>query len=446
METRGRRARQRAQAAPSAGARPHRAAFPRAAARAPARTGVQAPARTDALALAKIGAGALHRTAEPAPPRTGELALLRTVGQRLLKTVALALARTVALATSRTGVRVLPRTGVPVPLTGVPAVRPPVPPPTAGERQRPAGVVLLRRARVHSAGLPGVPPKADPGRMAGRRGNAAARPRARVISRDGQADPDQEVPAEAFDLPAVPARTASPAGRPGPPPATGLGRPPRAETRVATPAPGAVRAGPPIVMVYVAGDLPLPVTARPRLAAEPAVRARLGRRVPPTVATGARVLRGHARLARAGTTPTGARRGRVVSDPAPPARRIGRSAIEVMLPGGRHVTARQDPRATQAATGPHGRPAAATATVAVAAPATATAPGVATAVGAASAAGAPAVSAQAADTPEAVTAPGAASAPGPGGTRLRPGRPARAGRSFRTRSLPTNSIPRHGPS
>jgi hypothetical protein len=309
-------------------------------------------------------------------------------------------------------------------------VRAPVPPPTAGERQRPAGVVLLRRARVHPAGPPGVPPTADPGRMTGFLGNAAAGPRAQVIRHDGQADPDQEMPAEVFDLPAVPARTASPAGRPGPPPATGLGGPLRAETRVATPAPGAVRVGPPIVMVYVAGDLPLPVAAKPRLAAEPDVRARLGRRVPPTVATGAQVLRERARMARAGTTPTGARRGRVVSDPAPQARRIGRSVIEVTLPGGRHVTARQDPRATQAATGPHGRPAAATATVAAMV----------------TAAGAPAVSVQAAGTPGAVTAPGAASVPGPGGTRLRPGRPARAGRRFRTRSLPTSSIPRHAPS
>jgi hypothetical protein len=397
----------------------HRAAareLARTGVQAPARTGLQAPARTGALALAKIGARALCRTAEPAAPRTG------------------------ALATSRTGVRVLPRTGVPVPLTGVPAVRAPVPPPTAGERQRPAGAVLLRRARVHSAGPPGVPPTADPGRMTGCLGNAAAGPRAQVISHDGQADPDQEVLGEVFDLPAVPARTTSPVGRPAPPPATGPGGLPPAETRVATPAPGAVRAGPPIVMVYVAGDLPLPVTAKPRLAAEPAVRARLGRRVPPTVATGAQVLRERARMARAGTTPTGARRGRVVSDPAPPARRIGRPVIEVTPPGGRHVTARQDPRATQTATGPHGRPAAATATVA------ATAPGVATAVGAASAAGVPAVSAQGAGTPGAVTAPGAASVPGPGGTRLRPGRPARAGRRFRTRSLPTSSIPRHGPS
>jgi len=250
------------------------------AARELAKTGVQAPARTGALALAKTGALALHRTAEPAPLRTGALALLRPVGPRLVTTV--------ALATSRTGVRVLLRTGVPVPLTGVPAVRAPVPlPPTAGERQHPAGVVLLRQARVHSAGPPGMPPTADHGRMTGRLGNAAAGPRAQVISPDGQADPGQEVSAEVFDLPAVPARTASPAGRPGPPPATGLGGPPRAETRVATPAPGAVRAGPPIVILYVAGDLPLPVTAKPRLAAEPAVRSRLARRVPPTVATGA---------------------------------------------------------------------------------------------------------------------------------------------------------------
>jgi hypothetical protein len=281
-----------------------------------------------------------------------------------------------------------------------------------------------------------VPPTVDPGRMAGRLGNATARPRAQVTSHDGQADPGQAVPPEAFDLPAVPARTAGPAGRPGPRPATGLGDRQRAETRVATPGPAAVRAGPPMVMVYVAADQPLPGTANPRLAADPAVLARLGRRVPPTVATGAHVLRGHARMARGGTTPTGARRGRAVSDPVPPARRIGRSAIEVTPTGGRRVTARQDPRATQAATGPHGRPATATAA--------ATAPGVATAVGAASEAGAPAASAQAAGTPGAVT--GAASAPGPGGTRLRPGRLARADRSFRTRSLPSNSIPRHGPS
>jgi hypothetical protein len=92
-------------------------------------------------------------------------------------------------------------------------------------------------------------------------------------------------------------------------------------------------------------------------------------------------------MVRGATTPTETRRGHAVSDPAPPARRAGRSAIEVTPPGGRRVSARQDPRATQAAIGLHRRPAVATATAA------ATAPGVVTAVGAASAAGAPAASA-----------------------------------------------------
>jgi len=402
-ETRGRRAGQGAQAAPPVAAGPHPAVSRRAAAQALARTGVQAPARTVALALVKI----------------------------------------VAMASAGTGVRVLPRTARPVPPTAALAVRAPVRPPTAGVRQRPAGVVLLPQARVHSARPPGVPLTADPGRMAGRLDHAAVRPRAQVTSRDGQADPGQAVPAEGFDLPAGPARTASPAGRPGPRPATGRGDPQRAETRVATPGPGAVPAGPPMAMVCVAGEQPLPGTANPRRAAEPGVLARPGRRVPPAVATGAQVLRGHAPMARGETTATGARRGRAVSDPVPPARRIGRSAIEVTPAGGRHVTARQDPRATQAATDPHGRPAAATATGLATEAATALE---VTEVGAASVAGAPAVSAQAAGTPGAVTASGAASAAGPGGTRLRPGRPARAGRSCRTRSLPSNSIPRHGPS
>ena len=322
--------------------------------------------------------------------------------------------------------RVLPRIAVPVPPTAVPAVRVPVRPPTAGERHRRAGVVLLRRARVHSAGPLGVPPTADPERTAGRPENAAARPRVRVRSHGGPADPGQPVPAAVFALPAVPARTASPAGRPGPRPGPGLGGPQRAETRVATPAPGAARAGPPMVTVYGAGEQPLPGTADPRLAAEPAVLANLARRVPPTVATGVQVLRGHARMARAGTTPTGARHGRAVSDPVPAARRIGRPAIEATPPGGRHGTEWQDQRATATAIDPHGRPAAATVTEA----ATATATGVATEAGAASAAGAAAGSAQAADdlgavkAPGVATAPRAASAPGPGGTRVRPGHPA----------------------
>src|SRR5205823_2055751 len=136
-----------------------------------------------------------------------ELALLRTVGQRLLKTGvlellktgALVLVKTGRLAIARTGVRILPRTAGPAPPTEVIAVRAPVRPPTAGERQHPAGVVLLRRARVHSAAPPGVPPTVDPGRMTGRLENAAARPHAQVTTHDGQADPGQAVPAEVFD-------------------------------------------------------------------------------------------------------------------------------------------------------------------------------------------------------------------------------------------------------
>ena len=358
--------------------------------------------------------------------------------QALLKIVMQALLKTGTLATAKTGVRVLPRIAVPVPPIAVPAVRVQVRPPTAGERHRRAGVVLLRRARVRSAGPQGVPPTADPARTAGRLENAAARPRARVRSHGGQADPGQAVPAEVFARPAVPARTASPGGRPGPRPGTGLGGPQRAETRVATPGPGAARAGPlPMVTVYAAGEQPLPGTADPRRAAEPAVLASLVRRVRPTVATGAQVLRGHGRMARVGTTQTGARRGRGVSDPVPAARRIGRPEIEATPPGGRHVTGRQDQRATEAATDPRRRPAAATATATglrgrpaaatATEAATATAPGVAIEAGAASAAGAAAGIALAADdrgavkAPGVVTAPLAASAPGPGGTRVRPG-------------------------
>jgi len=402
-ETRGRRAGQGAQATPPAGARPRRAALPRAAARAPARTVVQAPAKTGALASARTDAGVLRRTAEPVRPMTGALALPRTGAQ----------------ATARTGARVLPRTAGPAPPTAVPAVRAPVRLPTAGERHRRAGAVLLRRVRVHSAEPLEVPPTADPERIAGRRENAATRPRARVRSHDGQADPGRPVPAEVFARPDGPARTASPVGRPGPGPVIGLGGPQRAETRVATPGPGAARAGLPVVTVHVPGEQPPPGTADPRLAAEPAVLATLARRVPPTVATGAQVLRGHARMARAGTTQTGARRGCAVSDPVPAARRIGRPAIEATPPGGRHVTGRQDQVATAAAIDPRGRTAAATATAAGTEAAASTAPGVA-------------------------TAPGAAGAPGSGGTRVRPGHPARADRRSRTRSLPSNSIPMHG--
>jgi hypothetical protein len=227
-----------------------------------------------------------------------------------------------------------------------------------------------------------------------------------------------------------------------------------------------------MVTVHVAGVRSAPVTADPHQGADLAARASLAPRVPPAAATREQVLQGRARTARAGTTPIGAHPGRVVSDPAPMARRTGRSAIEATPPGGRPVTGQQEPRATEPATGRRGQPA----------PAAATAPGAASTIGALNTAGAtagsvPAGAPGAATAPGAVTelgavaAPGAATgpgamsepramselgaaagiarapgAPGPGGTRRRPGRPARPGRSFRTRSLPSNWIPRRGPS
>src|SRR5207248_724360 len=72
---------------------------------------------------------------------------------------------------------------------------------------------------------------------------AAARPPPRMTSHDAQADPGQAVPEEAFAPPPEPARTVSPAGRPGPHPASGRDGPQRAQTHVAAPGPGTVRAG-----------------------------------------------------------------------------------------------------------------------------------------------------------------------------------------------------------
>jgi hypothetical protein len=248
-------------------------------------------------------------------------------------------------------VRVLPRTAVPVPPTGVLAVRAPVRPPTSGETQRPAGVVLLHRARVHSVGPPGVPPTVDPGRMAGRLGNAAGRPRAQVTSHDGQADPGQGGSAGGFRSTGRAradgesrGQARTPSGyRPGRPAAGGDSR---RDTRTGSGPRWAadddgVRsrgAAPPRDGESASGGRPrrpsAPGTARP---ADGGYR---GARSTGTRSYGAR-----------GTTPTETRRERAVSDPVPPARRIGRSAIEVTPPGGRRVSARQDPGATQAATG-----------------------------------------------------------------------------------------------
>ena len=355
-----------------------------AAAVGPHRAGLP-HARPPHAGLPRAATQASARTGVQAPARTGARARPRVAAPALPRTVARALRVTGALRTARTGVRVLPRTAGP--RIAAPAVQARVRPSTAG-----------------------------------------------------QTDP-----------PAAPTRAVSRAGRPGPRRATGRDDPQQrdglqqAAIRIAAPARGPVRAGLRTMRAHAAGVQPVPVTADPRRAAEPVVPVGLVRRVPPAAATGARVLRGRVLTARAGTIATGALPGRVVSDPVLMARRIGRFAMTATPPGGRHVTGQQDPLATPAATGPRGRPA----------------PGTVTAPGPASITGAAAGSAQVAAVPGAATIPGAAivpgaaavpgaaivpgalSVPGPSGTRRRLGR-ARPGRSSRTRSLPSSSIPRRG--
>ena len=336
--------------------------------------------------------------------------------------------------------RVMPVTAAPP--IAVPAAQAPARRAMAAERHRPAGADLLRQARVHSAELPAPPPTADREGTAGRLRSAGVQPHARVTSHGGQAAPGRAPLDRVLGPPAALARTASPVGRLGPRPATGQDAPHQAAIRGAAPRPGALRAGPPMVREHVAEVLPVPMTADPPRAAEPAVPASLVRRVPPPAATKVRVLRGRARTARAETTPTGVRPVHVALDPVATAGRIGQSVNAVTPPGGHHVTGRPDPLAT-AATGPHGRPAPAMVT----APAAATVPGAVTEPGAASAAGAVAGSAPAADAPGAETASGpAADGPGPRETRHRPGRPARPGLSFQIPSRPSSSTPRPVPS
>jgi len=305
-------------AAPAGPAGPRPAVPPRPAARAP-RTAVQALAKA-VQALAKTAVRALPRSAVPAPAKVG------------------------AREPGRTGVPALPRTAVAAPPTAVSAGMVPARPPTAGESPRLAGAYPPSRARVPSAGALEVPRTAARGGTTGLPENAAARPRARVTRHDGQASPGQAV---ASGAPAVPAKMASPAGRPGPRRATGRDGPREAETRVAAPGPGPgpLRAGPPMVTVPVAGVQlagvqPLPATADRRQPTGRTGRANLVRRVPPAAATGAQVRQGRARTARAGTTPTVARPGRAVSDPEPMARRIGPLAVAATPTGGRLVTGR----------------------------------------------------------------------------------------------------------
>jgi hypothetical protein len=341
-------------------------------------------------------------------------------------------------------VQVMPVTAAPP--IAIPAAQAPVRRAAAAERHRPGGAHLLRQARVHSAELPAAPPTADREGTTGRLRSAGVRRHARVTSHGGQAAPGRAAPDQVLGPPAAPARTASPAGRLGPPPAIGRDNPHRAAIRGAVPGPGVPRAGPPMVTAHVAEVLPVPMTADPPRAAEPAVPAGLARRARPA-ATRARVLRVGARTARAGTTPTGARPVHVVLDRVATARRIGRSVNAATPPGGHHVTGRQAPRATKAATGPRGLPAAATATVPATVPGVVTAATAVTVPATATVAGAVTGSAPAADAPGAGTASGpAADGPGPRETRHRPGRPARPGLSFQIPSRPSSSTPRPVPS
>ena len=368
-----------------------------------------------------------------------------------LRTNARAPLRTGALATARTVARVMPGTAV-LPIAE-PAGQAPARPPTAAARHRPGVAHRPRRARVHSVELPGAPPTADREGTAGYLLSAGAQPHPQVTSHGGQAAPGRAAPDQVPGPPAAPTRTASPADRPGPRPATVRDGPHQAAIRGAVPGPGVLRAGPPMVRAHEAEVQSM--TADTPRAAGPAVPARLVRRVPPAAPTGVRVHRVRGRTARAGTTPTGARLGRVALGPVPIARRIGRSVNAATPPGGRHVTGRRDPRATKAATGPRGRLAAATATVPAAAtvpatatvPAVVTVPAVATVPGAASGAEAAAGSVPAADVPEAGTGSGrAADVPGPRETRHRLGRPASPGRSCQIPSLLSSSTPRRVPS
>ena len=347
--------------------------------------------------------------------------------------------------------QVMPVTAAPP--IAAPAAQSPVRRATAAERHRPGEADLLRQARVHSAELPAAPPTADREGTTGRPRSAGARPHARVTSHGGQAGLGRAAPDQVLGPPAAPARTARPAGRLGPRPATGRDAPHQAAIHGAVPGRGVRRAGPPMVTAQVAEVLSVPMTADPHQAAEPAVPASLARRVPPEAATRGRVLRVRARTARAGTTPAGARPVHVALDLAAMARRIGRSANAAMPPGGHHVTGRQAPPVREAATAPRGLTAAATAiapatatvpgavtaAIAVTVPATATVAGAVTVPGA-TAAGAVAGSAPAVDAPGARTASGpAADGLGPRETRRRPGRPARPGRSFQTPSHPSSS-------
>jgi hypothetical protein len=379
----------------------------------------------------------------------------------------------------RAAARAHRRTAGPAPPTGVPVVGLPGKLRTARQGlglRGSAAAHLPSQARVAKAGTRGARLTARRADTTGQPENAAVRLSTRVTKHDEPEDQGQAARVVPPGPPGGAARMAIPVGRVRR--ATGRGSPRPTATSVAAPGPAAARGGPPRA-TPAAGAQPRAGTADPRRAAGPAGGASRERRVPPAVVTGAQVPQGRAHTEPAVTmAATGARPQSVASDRAPAARRAGRPADRAARPGGRRVTERQDPHATAAATGLRGRTAreAESAQGTAIAPATATAAGTATGPGVASAArtatGAGVASAAGTATgpgvasaagtatgPGVASAAGTATAPGaaaetaraaggagPAGTRRRPGRPTSPGRRYRSRSAPSSSTRRPGPS
>jgi hypothetical protein len=355
----------------------------------------------------------------------------------------------------RAAARAHPRTAGPALPTAVPVVG--LPGKLRTERQGlglrgSAAAHLPSQARVAKAGTRGARLTARSADTTGQPENAAARLSIRVTKHGEPEDQGQAARAVAPGPPGGAARMATPGG--GVRRATGRGSPRPTATSVAAPGPAAARGGPPRA-TPAAGAQPPAGTADLRPAAGSAGGANRERRVPRAVVTGAQVPQGRAHTGPAMTmTATGARPQSVASARAPAVRRAGRPADRAARPVGRRVTERRDPHATAAATGLRGRsareaesaPGTAIAPATATAARTATGPGVAstartaTGAGVASAAGTATGAGAAAETAR------AAGAAGPGGTRRRPGRPTSPGRRYRSRSAPSSSTGRPGPS
>jgi hypothetical protein len=387
----------------------------------------------------------------------------------------------------RAAARAHPRTAGPAPPTAVPVVGLPGKLRTARQGlglRGSAAAHLPSQARVAKAGTRGARLTARRADTTGQPENAAARLSIRVTKHDEPEDQGQAARAVAPGPPGGAARMATPGG--GVRRATGRGSPRPTATSVAAPGPAAARGGPPRATPAAGAQPPAGTAAQPpagtadlRPAVGSAGGANRERRVPRAVVTGAQVPQGRAHTGPAMTmTATGARPQSVASARAPAIRRAGRPADRAARPAGRRVTGRQDPHATAAATGLRGRtareaesapgtaivPATATAAGTATGPGvasaartatgpgvasaarTATGPGVASAAGTATGPGVASAAGTATGAGAAAETTRAAGAAGPGGTRRRPGRPTSPGRRYRSRSAPSSSTGRPGPS